>query len=73
MVERHPDPADRRIWRLHLTPKAQPMLKKITKARGELNAILTAGLPQKDLESVIHCLLQMKTNMTDTRASAKVA
>ena len=73
MVERHPDPQDRRIWRLHLTQAAQPMLKTIMKARAELNDILTAGLPKKDIESVIECLLQMKSNLSGTRASAKIA
>ena len=26
LVERRPDPADRRAWRLHLTPRAEPLL-----------------------------------------------
>src|SRR5690242_10917663 len=39
-VERRPDPNDRRIWRLHLTPAASPMLEEIAHARAELNAIL---------------------------------
>jgi MarR family transcriptional regulator for hemolysin len=73
MVERRPDPADRRIWRLHLKPEAEPMLQEIAKARVELNAMMIAGLPKKDLDTTIDCLLQMKTNMTDTRASAKTA
>src|SRR5262245_36118567 len=73
MVERHPDPADRRIWRLHLTPAAQPMLKTIAKARAEVNDILTAGLPRKTLEAAVDALRQMKTNIADTRAGAKVA
>lgn len=73
MVERCPDPADRRIWRLRLTPAAQPMLKKIAKARAELNEILTAGVAQKDLQTVVDCLSQMKTNMTGSRTSAKIA
>ena len=28
MVERRPDPKDRRIWRLHLKPDAYPMLER---------------------------------------------
>jgi MarR family transcriptional regulator, transcriptional regulator for hemolysin len=73
MVKRCPDPSDRRIWRLHLTEAAEPMLKEITKARAEINGILTAGLEEKDLEAAIDCLLQMKSNLSDTRASAKTA
>jgi DNA-binding MarR family transcriptional regulator len=73
MVARHPDPADRRVWRLHLSQAAQPMLKTIRKAREELNDILTAGLPKKDLDALVDSLLRMKSNIADTRTSAKVA
>ena len=73
MVERRPDPADRRIWRLHVTAAAQPMLKEIAKARAELNAMLTQALPAKDLETAIECLLQMKANLSETRSSSKIA
>ncbi len=73
MVERRPDPSDRRIWRLHLTPAAQPMLKEIEKARAELNAILIADLPKRDVDTMLDCLLHMKANLTDSRANAKTA
>jgi DNA-binding MarR family transcriptional regulator len=71
MVERRPDASDRRIWRLHLKPEAKPMLKEITKARAELNAIMVADIPERDLSAAVDCLLQMKANITDTRASRK--
>ncbi len=73
MVERRPDPADRRIWRLHLKPDARPMLKEIAKARAELNGIMIADVPQKDLQVAVDCLLQMKANVSDTRANKKTA
>lgn len=63
-VERRADPTDRRIWRLHLTPTAGPMLKEIARVRRELNETLVAEIPAKELESVIDCLLQMKCNLT---------
>ncbi len=73
MVERRPDPTDRRIWRLHLKPDARPMLKEIAKARAELNGIMIADVPQKDLQVAVDCLLQMKANVSDTRANKKTA
>jgi len=72
-VERRPDPNDRRIWRLHLTPAADPMLKEIAHARAELNAILVAGIPHKDVEAAIDCLLAMKANFAEPRVSSKSA
>ena len=68
MVERRPDPTDRRIWRLHLTPEATPMLKEIAKARAELNAMMIADIGKKEVDLFVDSLLQMKANMTDTRA-----
>jgi DNA-binding MarR family transcriptional regulator len=73
-VERRPDADDRRIWRLHLTPAATPMLKEIDKARAELNAMLVANIPQKSLDAAIDCLLQMKANLAaEPRSSVRSA
>ena len=33
LVERHPDPKDRRVWRLRLTPAAAPVLRAPAEAR----------------------------------------
>ena len=73
LLERRPDPDDRRAWRLHLMPAAQPMLKEIAKARAELNAMLVADIPAKTQESTLECLLQMKSNMSEGRENAKTA
>jgi MarR family transcriptional regulator, transcriptional regulator for hemolysin len=73
-VERRPDASDRRVWRLHLTPAAQPMLKEIARARGELNAILAENISPKRLDAALDCLLQMKANlMAEPRSNAKTA
>ncbi|HXJ01040.1 MAG TPA: MarR family transcriptional regulator [Micropepsaceae bacterium] len=73
-VERRPDVSDRRIWRLHLKPAAEPMLEEIAKARAELNAMLVAAIPQGTLDATIDCLLEMKTNLAaEPRTSVKSA
>src|SRR5580692_8083651 len=41
LIERRPDPADRRVWRLHLKPAAEPILAAIKDYRLELTAIVT--------------------------------
>ncbi len=63
-VERRADPADRRIWRLHLSPAAAPMLKEIAKCRRELTEMLVAHIPAGELDGAIDCLLRMKSNLT---------
>ena len=62
-VERRADPSDRRIWRLHLSPAAAPMLKEIAKARRELTEMLVANIPAKELDAAVDCLLRMKSNL----------
>jgi DNA-binding MarR family transcriptional regulator len=72
-VERRPDANDRRVWRLHITAAATPMLKEIARAREELNEMLVAGIPQSKLDAVIDCLLAMKCNLAEPRVSTKSA
>jgi len=71
LVERRPDPKDRRVWRLHLTPAAKPMLKVIRKHRGELHAEVTEGLDAGALGAAIDSLLIMKANLSNGRASLR--
>jgi DNA-binding MarR family transcriptional regulator len=40
LIERRPDPQDRRVWRLHLRDAAGPVLKRIAQQRDELAAII---------------------------------
>ena len=49
MVERRPDPRDRRIWRLHLLEPARDVLHEIDEHRADMTRIVTAGI---DVESV---------------------
>lgn len=70
-VERRPDPKDRRVWRLHLTAAAKPMLKIIRKHRGELKDEVTEGLDAKALAAAIDSLLIMKANLSNGRSSLR--
>jgi MarR family transcriptional regulator for hemolysin len=63
MVERRPDPKDRRIWRLHLRPPAHAMLREIDRQRAEIAGILTTGLNETTLDHMTETLLHMKTNL----------
>ena len=72
-VQRRADPSDRRIWRLHLSSAAMPMLKEIAKVRQELTESLISDLPAKELECAINCLLKMKDNLAaESRTRTKV-
>jgi MarR family transcriptional regulator for hemolysin len=64
MVERRPDPRDRRIWRLHLLPPARAALFEIDDQRADMARILTAGIDAASLDTMTEALLRMKATLT---------
>ena len=60
MVERRPDPRDRRIWRLHLRAAAHAVLYEIAQQRAEITRMVTAGLNDDVIDSLTGALLRMK-------------
>jgi MarR family transcriptional regulator, transcriptional regulator for hemolysin len=60
MVERRPDPRDRRIWRLHLCPAAHPALREIHRHRAAMARRLTAGINPGTLDTMAEVLVLMK-------------
>ena len=63
-VERRADPKDRRIWRLHLTPAAEPMLAEIKKHKESLREEITAGVKPATIDVMVDELLKLKANLT---------
>ncbi len=61
MVERRPDPKDRRIWRLHLCPPAIPVLREIDRQRIDMRDLITDGLDDITIETMTEALLTMKS------------
>src|SRR5437016_2278557 len=72
LVERRPDPADRRIWRLHLLPAAEPVLEEISKAREILGNQLLEGVDPDMRTQMVDALLRMKNNLTTEPAPIAV-
>lgn len=70
-VERRADPRDRRVWRLHLTPAAEPILRELKKHKGELRDEVTQGMDRAELDQIIDGLLKLKANLTDGRQSLR--
>jgi DNA-binding MarR family transcriptional regulator len=63
LVERRPDAADRRVWRLHLLPAAAAALAEIAVQRAELAALISGDVPTTLREAMIEGLRQMKSNI----------
>ena len=73
MVERRPDPRDRRIWRLHLCPPAYPMLREIARQRAEIARVVTAGIDQPTQDAMTEALILMKAALTARRVEPEAA
>jgi MarR family transcriptional regulator for hemolysin len=63
MVERRPDPKDRRIWRLHLLPPAEPVLAAIHEERANMHRRATTELDPATEQTMIEGLRRMKATL----------
>ena len=64
MVERRPDPRDRRIWRLHLLDPAYILLFEINQQRAEMTRMVSDGIDEETQDTMTEALLRMKTTLT---------
>jgi MarR family transcriptional regulator for hemolysin len=63
LIERRPDPDDRRAKRLFLTPAARPLLERLTDLGEDLMATALAGLAPAEVEAVLGHLTTVKENL----------
>jgi len=72
LVERAPDPADRRAWRLHVTEKAQPVVGKLRAIADEMTAEVFAGTSPKDIETTRRVLARVRERACQFGVMSKV-
>ena len=63
LVQRRPDPSDRRMHRLHLMPAADPILKEIEHYRSESIGHFKAGIPESEWQTALKVLLRIKDKL----------
>ncbi|MFC7537111.1 MarR family winged helix-turn-helix transcriptional regulator [Sphingomonas sp. GCM10030256] len=63
LVERRPDPADRRVRQLHLTAAAEPLVEKLRAIAAELNSQVFAGLQPNELDACQRMLALIRENI----------
>lgn len=62
-VERRPDPADRRAWKLYLDPSVKPVLAQMRKLSEATRREAVKGFDETESEQLIDLLLRVKGNM----------
>jgi MarR family transcriptional regulator, transcriptional regulator for hemolysin len=73
LVERHLDPADRRVRRVHLTKAALPVVAQMNKILGELEKEAVEGLSVTAVQQVLKVLLRARRNVDGKLASPAAA
>ena len=63
LIERRPDPDDRRAKRLYLTPAARPVLDGLTRLGQDIMATVLVGIEPAAVEQLLALLLTLKTNL----------
>jgi MarR family transcriptional regulator for hemolysin len=67
MVERRPDPSDRRCWRLHLTDASRTLLGDINENLDDVASILCDGLSDAQVKSVFTGLVHLRDRAQSQR------
>ena len=63
-IERHPDPADRRCWRLHLAPGSAKVMAEVDRVATELREEVFAGIALSDLQSAERVMATLKARFS---------
>lgn len=64
LVERRPDPVDRRVWRLFLTAKAEPVIERLKLVAEEVLAGALQGVSKDELKAMRGTLQRIRENMS---------
>ena len=64
LVERQPDPVDRRVWRLALTEKAMPIFERLGSIAEEMAERAFEGLSMQQIEEIRGRLARIRENVS---------
>ena len=71
LVERRPDPADRRVRRLHLTEATGPLLGQLQELASETRESALAGLSDAERRQLTDLLMKVRANLSGRDLGAK--
>lgn len=64
LIERRPDPQDRRAWQLFLTRKGRARLEDVWRVAAQVRAELFADIPKADRDTFVRVLVAAHDNLT---------
>jgi DNA-binding MarR family transcriptional regulator len=64
LVERRRDPADRRVWRLYLTDKAEPLIERLKVVAEEVLAGALASIDMEEIAAMRGTLAKIRENVS---------
>ncbi|HEY8591453.1 MAG TPA: MarR family transcriptional regulator [Sphingomicrobium sp.] len=73
LVERRADPADRRAWRLYVTKKAEPLVKRLRAVAEEMTGDAFEGVGREDIETMRRVLARVRENVSRNAAFSKAS
>ena len=65
MVERRADPSDRRVWRIHLTERATPVVDELSAIANEMEEDMLERLSAEQRELLTNLLTSVREHMRD--------
>jgi DNA-binding MarR family transcriptional regulator len=73
MVERRPDPSDRRAWQLHLTAKSRKVVEKLQQRVDSLVEEMLDGLTLAERSEFARLLKLVGANLSERRELARIS
>jgi MarR family transcriptional regulator for hemolysin len=71
LVERRPDPTDRRAMKLYLTPQAGPTIQVLRGIADEMLGVASIGISEEQRDQVMAVLRAMRSNLERDNAPAQ--
>ncbi len=73
LVERRPDPDDRRVWLIAITEAGHELCDSIADVDQVLRAELRAGISRTERQALAHVLVRLQDNLNNTTPDTKEA
>lgn len=73
LIERRPDPADRRAWRVHLTDRSRAVIEQARECVAALESDILASIDPATLAALYRGLETIRMTLTHGREAAAVA